>query len=450
MSKRVHFLGIGGSGASAVAHIAEAYGFDVTGCDNDLESEFLEGFRTEQIFKGHSADHIFYQSTLIKGFIATQLPKDKKTIDILAVTPAIYSLDPQNPELLAAKKQGIELLSWQQFMGKYLEKEKYVIAVSGTHGKSTTTAMVAKIWEAANLNPTVELGGVVPEWGQNFRVGKSKFFITEADEFNDNFLATQPDIVVLTNIEMDHPEFFKDFEDYKESFLEFLYQTKSLILANLQDPGTREVLEKFQKNKDKKYDPKILDYSNSVINFTLKVFGEHNKLNATAAFQVSLNSGIDPNIIRNSLMSFNGIGRRLELLGKLNEAPIYSDFGHHPTEIKTTIKALREKYPNQKMVLFYEPHMFSRTKAFFDDFVKVFREIAVDQLFITDIYQSRETDKGLVSSSELANKVNKPGVSYLPKKEVVDLAKLMAKPDSILVFMGAGEIDKYAKQLLRN
>jgi UDP-N-acetylmuramate--alanine ligase len=459
-NKKVHFLGIGGSGASAVAHIAENFGFEVSGCDTDSESEFLKDFKTEQLHQGHSSGHLYYQPTIIKGLLTTKLPEEKTPIDILAVTPAIFSLDPNNPELLEAKEKGIETLTWQEFMGKYLEEGKYVIAVAGTHGKSTTTAMAARILEAANLNPTAELGAIIPEWGKNYkqslkfsqgsnyRIGKSKFFITEADEYNDNFLATHPDIAIVTNIEMDHPEYFKDFEDYKQSFLEFLYQVKSLILANLSDPGIREVMEKYQKNKDKKYNPKILDYSNTLINFSLKVFGEHNKLNATAAFQAGLHLGIDPNIIRNSLMSFTGISRRMELLGKVNEAVIFSDFGHHPTEIKTTIEALREKYPDQKMILFFEPHMFSRTKALFEDFVKVFKELPVNQIFITDIYQSREHDKGLVTSYELANKVNKPGVSYLPKKELLAFAKLMAKPDTVLVFMGAGEIDKAARQLV--
>src|SRR3989344_5976868 len=203
MIKKVHFLGIGGSGASAAAAIAQHTGFEVTGCDLDISNEFTTPFSLDQLLKGHSASHL-------KG----------GNVNILAVTPAIYSLDPTNEELMEAKRLGIEVLTWQEFMGKYFMEGKFVIAVSGTHGKTTTTAMIAKILEDAGLDPTVELGSIVPRWGTNYRVGKGKpalsgaegYFVIEADEFNDNFLHLKPDITVVTNIEMDHPEYFKDFE----------------------------------------------------------------------------------------------------------------------------------------------------------------------------------------------------------------------------------------------
>src|SRR5260221_8317681 len=240
--KHVHFLGIGGSGASAAAAIAKAQGFEITGCDPQAHNEFTTKFEKSELFSGHSPEHI-------------------KGVDILAITPAIFSLDPNNPELEEAKKQGIEILTWQQFLGKYLLEEKTVIAVCGTHGKSTTTAMVGKLLEDAKLDPTVELGAIVPGWDANYKAGHGKHFVVEADEFNNNFLSFHPDIIILTNIEMDHPEYFKSFGDYKDSFLKFLYQTKKLIIANLSDPGVQAVMEVFQKDKTKANHPVILDYS---------------------------------------------------------------------------------------------------------------------------------------------------------------------------------------------
>src|SRR3989344_5086407 len=174
----VHFLGIAGSGASAAAAIARSQGYLVSGCDKDIA--------------GHSPNHL-------------------KKIDVLAITPAIFFLDPQNPELLQATKLGIPMMTWQEFMGKFLQRQKFVIAIAGTHGKTTTTAMIGKMLEDTGLDPTVELGAEVSKWKANFRVGKSKFFVCEADEYNNNFLNFKPDIAVVTNIEMDHPEYFKDF-----------------------------------------------------------------------------------------------------------------------------------------------------------------------------------------------------------------------------------------------
>ena len=435
ISKKVHFLGIGGSGASAVAAIANSYGFEVTGCDLNPFNEFTSSaFQpgVVKLNKGHSPDHLL------------------DTIDILAVTPAIFSLDPKNPELLEAKKLGIEILTWQQFMGKYLEGGKFVIAVAGTHGKTTTTAMVAQILEDAHLDPTVELGTIIPKWKSNYRVGKSKFFITEADEFNDNFLASHPDITVLTNIEMDHPEYFKDFESYKQSLLKFLYQVKGKIIANLSDPGVSAVLETFQKDKEKKYNPEIIDYSKSEINFPLKVMGEFNKLNATAAFQVGLTLGIDPTIIRSSLMRFSGTQRRLEHLGKFKGADIYSDFGHHPTEIKVTMEAVREKYPQRRIILIFQPHMFSRTKALFDDFVKVLKDLPVNQVMVMDIYPSREKDTGLISSKDLVEAIKNPLVAYIGSlQEAEKFIELGIRIGDLVIFMGAGNIDELARKLVK-
>ncbi len=396
---KVHFLGIGGSGASAAASIAQAQGFEVSGCDLAPNNEFTTKFQPDQLLVDHDPVHL-------------------EGVNILTITPAITSLDPNNPELLAAEEKGIEVLTWQHFMGKYLQKDKFVIAVCGTHGKTTTTAMIALMLEDAGMDPTVILGAIVPRWNANYRVGKSKYFVVEADEYNDNFLPTHPDISVVTNIEMDHPEYFKDFDAYKDSFKKFLSQTKGHII-------------------DK---PKLID-------FPLQIPGEFNRWNASAAFQVGLLLGIDPGTIKKSLGNYLGVGRRFEYLGKFSGAKVYTDFGHHPTEIKTTMEAAREKFLNQKIWLIYEPHMFTRTKAFFDDFVKVFKEIPVDKIIITDIYQSREVDKGLVNSQQLADAVNKENVSYVSKTELKDALYNVGEED-VLFFMGAGDIDRIARSFV--
>ncbi|TSC87415.1 MAG: UDP-N-acetylmuramate-L-alanine ligase [Microgenomates group bacterium Gr01-1014_7] len=395
---RVHFLGIGGSGASAAAAIAETQGFEVTGCDLEPNNEFTTQFKPSQLFKGHAPKHI-------------------KNIDILAVTPAIYSLDPDNPELVAAKKHRIPIMTWQEFLGKYLTKDKFVIAVAGTHGKTTTTTMIASMLEDGGLDPTVVIGAIVPKWRANYKVGKSKYFVVEADEYNDNFLSLHTDISVVTNIEYDHPEYFKDFKAYQESFDKF-------------------------KSKSKK----IIDQPNpKLINFALAIPGEFNILNASLVYQVGLLLKINPEKIKESLSNYTGISRRFEYLGDFKGAKIYTDFGHHPTEIKTTMEAAREKFPKSRIWLIFEPHMFTRTKAFFNDFVKIFREIPIDKIIITDIYQSREADKGLVTSKQLANAAGKP---YIAKDKLNNYLEKSLKENDIVFFMGAGDMDKIAKKFI--
>ena len=422
---KIHFLGIGGSGASAVAAIARANDFEVTGCDLNPYNEFTRDFPTNMLQTGHSASH------LTDG------------VDFLIVTPAIFSLDPENEELLEAQKRNIPVLTWQEFMGQYLEKDHFVIAVSGTHGKSTTTAMIALMLEDAGLDPTVELGAIVPKWGKNYRVGEDKIFVTEADEFNDNFLATIPDIAVVTNIEMDHPEYFKDFTAVKDSFQKFLLKTKNTIVANISDSGVSEVLKVLMKETG----VKCLDYSKNKLSLDLLVPGEFNVLNAKAAFAVGLLLGLTPAQIIKSLNNYAGIGRRFELVGKIKGADTYSDFGHHPTEIKTTLKAATEKFPNTKIWLIYEPHMFSRTLNLFDDFVEVFQNLPAYQILITDIYPSREIDTGKVNSQKLVTAINRSNVDFVLKEDIEKILKSEVRPEDKIFFMGAGDIDKLAREL---
>lgn len=434
--KHIHFIGIGGSGTSAAAAIAKASGYKVSGCDKNPHTEFTEKFNSDELLTGHSSSHL-------------------EGVDILAITPAVTSLDPDNEELQEAKKREIEILSWQQFMGKYLMEGRFVITVCGTHGKSTTTAMIGQILEDASLDPTVELGAIVPKWGTNYRIGKGEYFVAEADEFNDNFLSFTPNITVVTNIEMDHPEYFKNFDELKESFIRFLMQTKQIVVANINDPNVSEVIKTAmklppqdgQKYLDRNENVQYLDYSKNEINLKLKVPGEHNKLNALAAFQVGLLLGLEPSTINHSLSTFTGIGRRFEYIGEFNGAQIYSDFGHHPTEIKITMKAAREKFGDKKIWLIYQPHMFSRTKYLFDDFVKVFKSIPVDQTIITDIYPSREVDTGLVKSWQLVESIKKEGVQYKSPEELKETLHKDIKEGDILFFMGAGDIDTLARKL---
>ena len=422
----MHFLGIEGSGASAVASIAAAQGYEVSGCDKNLTGEFTDEFDKKALSSEHDPSHL-------------------EGIDILAVTPAIFSADPNNSELTTAKKKGVKVLTWQEFMGEYLEKDKFVIAICGTHGKSTTTAMIGRLLEDAGLDPTVELGAQVKRWGANYRVGKSKYFVTEADEYNNNFLVSHADITVITNLEMDHPEFFKDYPEYEEAFFKFLCQTKQTIVANISDSSVAHVLKDVMKETS----VTSVDFSKDQNTLDLIVPGTYNQLNAAAAFKVGILLGIDPYVIKFSLENFTGIGRRFEVVGRYNGALVYSDFGHHPTEIKVTVQAAREKFPDKKITVIFQPHMFSRTKALWSDFIKVLKNLPVDKTIVLDIYKSREDAIEGISSERLVKEIKEKRVIYGKDDELGSLIK-DTEENEILFFIGAGPIDQMARKLVKD
>lgn len=429
--RHVHFLGIAGSGTSACAKLAEAAGFTVSGCDLSLSGEFAYVINGIQAFEGHD-------------------PKHLANVDILVVTPAVLSLDPNNQELLVAKKRKIKIITWQQFLGKYLTGGKFIIAVSGTHGKSTTTAMIGKILEDAGLEPTVLLGASSSSWNANFRIGSRKYFVIEADEFNDNYMSLSPDISIVTNIEFDHPEYFKDFESYKKSFRNFLHKTKNLIIGNLSDKNSKEVLEKKLDTGQSPYPP-VIDYSKNLIDFPLKITGEHNRLNASAAFNLALNLEIAPEKIKKSLQNFPGIGRRMEFIGEINGAKIFSDFAHHPTAIRVATEQIKRQYPDKNIWIIYQPHMFSRTKALFSEFVDIFKKLDVAGVSIIDIYPSREKDTGLIHAKDLVKAINKPNIKYNESlDEIIKSMKKNLSEKAVVVFMGAGDIDPRIRELIKD
>jgi len=476
-------MGIAGSGASAIASIAQAQGYIVSGCDRVPPlNDFTKHFDQSLLFEGHSEEHLYLANQRVSE-IASRNNTINSTndspvrrsanslIDILAISPAISSLDPDNIELKTAKEQGIEVMTWQEFMGKYLEKDKFVIAISGTHGKSTTTAMVAHILEEAGLDPTVEIGAVVGKWGRNYRVSESAsrrisesekqnalasspvsksadslrkpIFVTEADEFNENFLVSHPDITVLNNLDMDHPEYYKDFEAYVDAFDKFLMQTKGTIVANLEDKNVAELLKWTMKHTG----VTCIDFNKNEINLDLKVPGEHNKKNALAAFQVGLLLGIEPQVIISALNSFSGIQRRQELLGEVNGAKVYTDYAVHPVEIEVTTNAIKEANPGKNICVIFQPHMFSRTKGLFKEFVETFKNLEIGGAFITDIFQSREKDPGDMNSQMLVDAIGKQTVKYMPTvKDAISTAEQYLSEKDVVIFYGAGDIDKMARE----
>lgn len=391
----IHMMGVSGSGMSGVASLASKMGYEVTGCDLKIG--------------GHDKKHL-------------------KNIDLLVVSPAVLYQSKTEPELLYAKKKKI-VMTWQEFVGKFLMKNKFVIAIAGTHGKSTITAMVGKMMIDNGFDPTVLVGAKIPDWNENSRYGKSKYFVIEADEFNDNFLNYKPDVIILNNIEFDHPDYFKNEKQFKESFNKFINNLKgNKILITQKDSLHKK--------------------------FNLQIFGEHNQKNANMVFVLGKNLGISENKIIKSLENFKGIGRRMELIGKIKNIKVFDDYAHHPTAIKTTLEGLQEKYKNEKILAIVEPHGYKRTKALLSLYKNVFN--AVDSVIIGPIFKARDEIDKSISIGDIAK------VSKHKNIEVVDnidkLIKnlklkinnpLRGKNYHIVVVMGAGNSNIWAKKVLK-
>ncbi len=425
---KVHLLGIGGAGTSAAAAIAKKTGFKVSGCDTDRDSIYLPELDKLKIDLQVNRD-----------------PAHLKEIDILVSSSAIEKSDPQNLEISEAKERGLEVLSTEKFVAEHLIKNKILIAIAGTHGKSTTTAMVGHILEDAGYDPTVYVGTIVHKWDTNYRIGLGKYFVLEADEYKDKFLVYKPNFGIITNVEYDHPDYFKDEGQVVSSFIKFVkgFKEESKLIFGTTESESKnvrslvnEVKESTSLERVKSQEPEI----------SLQIPGAHNISNAKAAYLCTKALGVEEDIILESLKKFTGVARRFEFKDEVNNIKIFDDYAHHPSEVSVTISAAREKFPNEKIWCVFQPHTFSRTKALFADFVKSFEEANIDKLVIVDIYPAREKDTGDVSALELARKIK--GAIYVGAIE--DAATYVAKDISageIVINMGAGDIYKLSKIL---
>lgn len=421
---KIHFMGIGGAGLSAVANLAKNAGFEVSGCDLDEGSPFLKNIFNKKIpfFPKHEESHL-------------------DNIDYLVISPAVETLDPKNPELNKGKEKNIPIYIGEEFLAKYLLPGKKVIAVSGTHGKSTTTAMIGKILEEAGLDPSVMVGAIVNDWGVNYRVGKGEYFVLEADEYKEKFLLYRPYISVVSAIEMDHPEYFINIDNLKKAFRKFIDQTI---------PEGKIILGKNLGFKINNKSVHVLAKDFQINNFDLKLIGDFNQENAALAFETAKLIGIDKTKAKKTLEKFSGIARRFEFKGEEKGVKVFEDYGHHPSAIKATILAAKKKFSNKRIWLVFQPHMFSRTKYLFADFVEIFKNLPIEEIILVDIYAAREENKENISSKSVVEAVNSRKVKYIGNFEqsAFYLVKKLAVNDIVIV-MGAGDIYKLSTLILK-
>jgi len=441
---KVYFIGIGGIGVSALARYYLSRKDKVFGSDL-AESEITKGLIKigAEIFIGpHKTANLLCAKP---GF--TQKP------DLVIYSPAIT---PNNPELKMAKEWGIKRQSYPEALGE-LTKKYFTIAVAGTHGKGTTTALISLILIKAGLDPTVIIGTKLKEFGDsNFRQGKSKYLVVEADEYKSSFLNYWPKIIVLTCLDKDHLDYFKNLNNIIKTFERFVKKLPEdgILILNEDDKNSLKIKSKI---KAKTYSLKQKEAN--ALKKILKLPGDHMISDALAALALAKSLKIPDKVSFKALSGYDGAWRRFEIKkAKIGNLPftIINDYAHHPTEILVTLKATRQKYPDRKICCVFQPHQYQRTFYLFKDFVKVFTESEIEKLILTDIYSvsGRESAKikNKVSSEKLAKEIKKSAknkeVVYLSNnKKAVDYLKANLKKDEILVIMGAGDVYELAQLL---
>jgi UDP-N-acetylmuramate--alanine ligase len=454
--KNIYFIGIGGIMMSAVAKYFLSQGKKVSGSDRTT-SDILEELKKMKvkINIGHNEQYIINP-------------------DLVIYTEAIGE---DNPELNKVKTMGVPCLSVYQVLGE-LSQNKETIAISGMHGKSTTTSMIGLILEKAGLRPTVFVGTKVKEWQSNFRAGDSKYLVSEACEYRDNFLNYHPNILVINNIEAEHLDYFGNFKGVKKSFSKIISQIKDkgCLVYNGDDGNLKKMAEQYGGNKisfgikneadfrvvEIKIDNKegltsfkvVSKYSvfNDKI-FTLKIPGEFNVYNALAAIAVAAFLKIKLRVLENVFNEFFGVWRRFEFKGEKSGVLYYDDYAHHPTEIKATLKAFRERFARRRRWLVFQPHLYSRTVDFLDDFVKVLN--LAENLIIAPIYAAREKNKWGVTGKSMVEYINQNGKRKNPAlyigelEEIEEYLRKNLQPGDVLMTMGAGDVFQIGENLLQ-
>ncbi len=446
--KRVHFIGIGGISMSAIALILQKNGFYVQGSDFS-ENENVKMLKSKgiKVFIGHSKDNI------------------TSDIDIVVYSKAIKD---DNEEMVEAKNKNIVIMSRSKILGMIMHNYSKKICVAGTHGKTTTTALISKVLLDIGLDPTINVGGIVDEIGGNSHIGENNnVFVAEACEYTNSFLDFVADIEVITNIEEDHLDFFKDLDDIRNSFKKFIELlpdngllvindkiddipyltscTKAKVVTYGDDDSANYYYKNVSYDKDYYQSFDVYKRKEFVGRMRQKLIGRHNALNFLAAYAVLENQGISFDVVRKSLENFKGARRRLEVKGKKDGVTYIDDYAHHPTEIKASVDALKElNYKN--LYIIFQPHTFSRTKALLNEFAKALS--LVDNVILAKIYAAREKDTGEIGSADIKNIImninNKNNFcEYFETFEEIRkcIASRVTSGD-IVVTMGAGDVYK--------
>lgn len=449
--KHVHFIGIGGISMSGLAEILLSKGYRVTGTDTKYNHPIIKRLESlgAQIYINHHKDNII-------------------GADLIIYTDAISQ---ENEELKAAFESGVETVDRATFLGALMKNYSHSIAISGTHGKTTTTSMLATITNHGILDPTVLLGGQLDEIGGNVKLGSDDYIITEACEYKANILKYFPTTAIILNIDEDHLDYFKDLKHIVDTFVTYAKNLKedSKLIINIDDPYAERVIKATKANVITFGIDRECDFKAENIKFTeegyptytlnikgqelwpvkLQVMGKHNIYNSLAAIATAYIHGIKMEDIIERISLYTGVHRRLELKGFINGVKVVDDYAHHPTEIEATLEAINNTSKGSIYCIF-QPHTFSRTKILLDSFSKAFKN--ADKVIITDIYAAREYDNGEIHSRDLANAVNRKSGNaiYISTfEEIEDYLLKNTKDGDIILTMGAGNVYLIGESILK-
>ncbi len=470
--KHIHFIGIGGIGMSGIAEILKLQGYAVSGCDKDLNSKIISHLKEIgcKIYKNHNASHI-------------------KNVDVLVCSTAVNK---KNEEVVAALEKGIPVIP-RAIMLAELMRMKYGIAVAGSHGKTTTTSIISHILIEAKLDPTIVIGGVLKSISRNAKLGKSNLLVAEADESDRSLLYLNPSIAIVTNIDMEHLDTYKDLNDIKQTFKDFLgrlpFYGKAFVCIddkNLKSilplPHINTVKYGFSPDADiigeilelKKTESIFNVYLNTKTIFYKQILakngntsdkillgkiqlnmpGEHNILNSLAAIALSLELDVPFENIASALKTFKGVERRFEFKGNFKGTDIFDDYGHHPTEIKNTLLVAEKRTQNNLHVIF-QPHRFTRTQKLWNDFVNVFTQNKkIKTLYLTDIYPASEKPIPNITSKKLAADIqiknpNLKVIYFSDYPEITNDIQKILNPGDLLLTVGAGKVNKVGEELIK-
>ena len=451
--KRIHFVGIGGAGMGGIAEVLLNEGYEISGSDIG-ENQVVKRLSAlgASIVIGHKAENVAEASVIV-------------------VSTAINS---DNPELVAAKELRIPVVRRAEMLAE-LMRFRHGIAIAGTHGKTTTTSLIASIFAQGQLDPTFVIGGLLNSAGTNARLGRSRYLIAEADESDASFLHLQPMVSVITNIDEDHMETYQgDFEKLKDTYIEFLHNLPfyGLAVVCIDNPVVRELLPRISRkvitygfSEDADIRAVNFKQNGSVSHFTVEVAGneplemsvnlpgQHNVLNALAGVAVAKDEGVNDDAICQALTEFEGIGRRFEQLSNLStdagKMVLIDDYGHHPSEVKATVKAMRQGWPEKRLVMVFQPHRFSRTRDLYEDVVEVLSE--VDCLFLLDVYGAGEAPIPSADSKSLARSIRQRGqiepVYVSDADQLPELLAAQLQDNDMVITQGAGSIGVVARNL---
>lgn len=452
----IYFIGIGGIGLSAIAKLMKKRGKNVSG--SDLRVSLM----TEKL-----------QKMGIKIVIGQTAENISNNVDLVIRTMAVSE---KNPEFKKAQELGIKVITYPESLG-FVFNNKYGIAVCGTHGKSSVSAMAGLLLDDAELDPSLLVGSIVPRYDGNLRIGNSKYFLAEACEYERSFLNLYPKIIILNNIELDHTDYYKDLNDMKSAFEKFINHLpdNGILICNGDDEIVLSInhqvssVIRFGLGKNNDVQAKNIKFKNGQVNFLviyknknlgefiLKVPGLFNIYNALSVISLGLTLEIPIEKIKKSLENFSGIWRRFEIKGEYKNALVISDYAHHPTAVKLTIKGTKKFYPKKRVFTVFQPHQHNRTKELYQDFLNSFDE--TDVLILSEIFDvpGREEDKDqTISSLDLVNDIKKQNKEISKNifyaNDLIETRKLIdekIQPDDILLIMGAGDIYKIADDLVK-